>query len=789
MDRRLFIQSIAVATAGMNSLPALADIAGKKESPLAGMMGSGLVAAKDIDIEGHSLLCSFHRNAESWKVYEDLRTRDSSITFVAANGSGRVLTRNAEAAFADAEPPYLGLSISDIGMSGPDLLADKLLQNGDPDPEQVCNAAPPMGSYHEQRPGGRVGWETIVGTRECQDTMPVYPSGNTRTYHPVQSFPELNGEMVNKRFDGLVGGWMPAVRKVMPDPSSSAHYEVIVFGDVLAKDKFIVQTWHRTVRVEDGKIVKAEYGYSYPPFPPRQQNPEPEAFYRGLFEFCLYWENLAKDVAPAALPQKVWVDMAKYAFVKEQVVRPGGYYPKYGAVDRDYYGPEYDGFQDIFTSSLYSNLEWGRFDMAKAVLDNYYSDFVNEKGMINMRGAETAQFGLALSLIARYYNYTGDKALLMKHRAKIEATAAVLTELHDISRTLPADDPGHGLIHGWNESDSCLNAKPMTWWQPYFANSAMAVRGLRDISLTWKGYIATDPKMEKLAGEWSTHSQTLSGTLLQSIEKNIRRDMNPPYIGPLPGAKLTFRESMAQEHPSPQGWPHRAYAELVHADVLPPKLANLVIDCMRAYGVTTLGVVANVGRPNPHDRDILGFISYGYALQLLRLDRIEEYLLFLYSHRFHDHTRGSWTAGEVAGITGGTAIFCIPAQLTIPMLVRWMMVFEDSDEDRLYLGKALPKDWVISGKEISIEKAPTRWGRVDFRMVGKASSQVVATVALAADRRAPKEVHVKFRLPAQNVLQTVAVNGRPLAVTGVHKDTVVIAPGEQKHLEVTAQYS
>jgi hypothetical protein len=130
---------------------------------------------------------------------------------------------------------------------------------------------------------------------------------------------------------------------------------------------------------------------------------------------------------------------------------------------------------------------------------------------------------------------------------------------------------------------------------------------------------------------------------------------------------------MAQERPSPQQWPHRPYTELLQADVLPPKLANLVIDCMRAYGATTIGVVANVGTARPGSRAILGFISYGYAQMLLRLDRIEEFLLFLYSHRYHDHTRGSWTAGEVAGMNGGTATFCIPAQQTIPLLVRWML--------------------------------------------------------------------------------------------------------------------
>ena len=48
------------------------------------------------------------------------------------------------------------------------------------------------------------------------------------------------------------------------------------------------------------------------------------------------------DLTPITLPDTSWTDMVRYAFVKEQMVRPGGVYPKYGAVDRDYYGPEYD---------------------------------------------------------------------------------------------------------------------------------------------------------------------------------------------------------------------------------------------------------------------------------------------------------------------------------------------------------------------------------------------------------------------------------------------------------------
>ena len=58
--------------------------------------------------------------------------------------------------------------------------------------------------------------------------------------------------------------------------------------------------------------------------------------------------------------------------------------------------------------------------------------------MIDMRGPETAQFGMTLSLLARYFNYTRDSALILKHRAKIEATAKLLADMHDESLRLAA---------------------------------------------------------------------------------------------------------------------------------------------------------------------------------------------------------------------------------------------------------------------------------------------------------------------------------------------------------------
>jgi hypothetical protein len=782
MRRRNFLQAMAAAAASLDVLSAGA-FATKQQVAATPKRK----AATPISVDGYALACEFQKGTEHWKIYEDLRSRDGSFIFASSTGGARGLPKSAEASMAEGSP-YFGLALKEVALAPADLLADRLLKDGDPDPELVKSAAPPMASA-EKNPRT---WTTFVGTKEAYDVTPVYRSGSTRTYHPVQYAPELH-EALNKGqlYDGLVGGWMPAVRKVIP-VSEKAYWEVIVFGDVgVNKTKYIVHTWHRTALVADGKLAKVVYGRSYPAFPPGRNDPQPEEFYRALLAFAEYWDRQLHEMASAVLPERAWVDLSKHSFAKELMTRPGGIYPKYGAVDRDYAGSEYDAFQDIFTSAIYTNMEWGRLETARLYIDNYLTDYVDAKGMVDMRGPETAQFGMTLSLLARYFSYSGDADLLRKHQEKIEATAKLLTDMHYESLQLSRGDPGYGLIRGWSESDSCLMENPSLYWQPYYANTAFAARGLKDIARTWTelGHSGRSTSMEKLAAGWLSRSETLRRRTIESLEANIQKDKAPPYIGLFPGTKLTFRESLAQEKPSPQQWPHRPYAELLQADVLPAHLANLVVDCMRAYGGTTLGVVANVGGVHEDGREILGFISYGYAQMLLRLDRVEEFLLFLYSHRYHVHTRGSWTAGEVTGITGDSALYCVPAQQTIPLLVRWMLVLEDSDEDRLYLAKGVPRQWVVSGKKIGIERASTRWGPISFTLQSKPETKAVRGEVELLGSKVPEEVHFKVRLPAERSLRSVTVNGVAANLGGTHKDTVIITTRGGKKFELTGQWN
>jgi hypothetical protein len=785
MQRRSFLKGLAAgsAAAGVGTFaPTAAAAAIDTAAAPRAAPPPVRVPAAGLALADHAAVAAFRLDGRDWQVHEDLRSPDGDLV-LSDGAQACVLGKRTEATYDEAERPYLGLALREVALAGADLLAERLLARGEPDEAQVRLAAPPLASQlNPEDYYGRLPWTTFVGTRQCADTMPVYTSGSTRGYHADQVFADLHDPAkVARRREGLLGGWLPAVHKAVP-LGEGRWYDVLVFADVDAGDRFVVQTWHRTALVEHGRISRVSYGHSYAPCPPRRQPPDAAAFYAALLRCHDYWQAELAGMATATVPAPGWADMARHAFARELVVRPGGNYPKYGAVDRDYYGNEYDGFQDTFTSSLYANLEWGRFEQAAAVLDGYFSDFVFADGSINMRGAETAQYGLTLSLLARYLAYTGDAALLRKHQGKIEATAQLLLALHDESLALAASDPGHGLIHGWNESDACLFPEPMLWWKPYYANSAMAARGLADLAAAWPR-IAADGA--GAAAQWRERAARLRERVAESLRANVRHDLSPPYAPPLPGVRRTFREALAQEHPSEQQWPHRAYAELLQADVLPADLAHLVIDAMRGHGATSLGVVANIGPVDPKARDLLGFISYGYAQQLLRLGRIDEYLLFLYAHRHHVHTPGSWTAGEVTGLDGGMPLFCMPAQMSIPLLLRWVFVFEDSAGDTLYLGRAIPRAWLASGRDVGIAAAPTRWGRAGLRL--RLHGERLEGEVDLPEQAGPAQTWLSLRLPPGRRLAALHLDGRPVAAADRRGEDVRLAghPGQRLSLQAT----
>jgi len=76
-----------------------------------------------------------------------------------------------------------------------------------------------------------------------------------------------------------------------------------------------------------------------------------------------------------------------------------------------------------------------------------------------------------LSLIARYYNYTRDRALLAKHREKIEATAALLASCTMQRCSFRLRIRIRVIMDGANRF--LPDARSFDWWKPYFPTAPL----------------------------------------------------------------------------------------------------------------------------------------------------------------------------------------------------------------------------------------------------------------------------------------------------------------------------
>ena len=214
--------------------------------------------------------------------------------------------------------------------------------------------------------------------------------------------------------------------------------------------------------------------------------------------------------------------MCKHSLVREMITRIDDW-PKYGVYAKDYNGPEHDGFQDTFNTSVNAMLGWGLFDVARKYIENYLTYFVKDDGALEYRGIETGEYGRQLATISEYYHFSKDHALLLKYHQKIRTMVDYLLGLRQAAKELPPDDPAYGMLKGWCEADSCGRPDPHMYNLVYYSNSTEAVRAFHDLGGAWHsigkklGRQDLIEQGQKLVQE----SADLRADLYTSIEKSI----------------------------------------------------------------------------------------------------------------------------------------------------------------------------------------------------------------------------------------------------------------------------
>jgi len=168
---------------------------------------------------------------------------------------------------------------------------------------------------------------------------------------------------------------------------------------------------------------------------------------------------------------------------------------------------------------------------------------------------------------------------------------------------------------------------------------------------------------------------------------------------------------------------------------------------------------------------------------------VREFLLMYFSIMAHGYSRGTWTSVESAALDMSTyAPYCTPSQLLIPVLTRWMLVFEDPDEPVLWLAKATPREWLEDGKRISVSGAPTRFGMVGYELRSEmGTGKVSGSVSLPPGPSGPT-VNIRIRVPGEPRMQKVLLNGEPWSDFDSALDIVVLPPALRGRVAIEVSY-
>lgn len=712
-------------------------------------------------------------------VLEDFTTQTGHLDVVNTRGIQLDLPKTAEPTWADPAKLYLGHTLKEVIDSPSDLLGDAILARpGDPDYDTIAPLIPPV---------QKMDTYTFVGTPQNADKVGFSYGGRSPDFDPAPYYEPIRKIRDSGRvLDGIVGGWLPVQRFVYPE-TADKWTEMVTFAPfrIVDGNDRIQPVWYRIVHVENGSVAWTRYVDSYHPFPPRTDY-DPRIFYRDLVSLDAGWRKILAPAMKIEVPDARIENMAKSSLVREMMTRIGDY-PKYGVVDRNYGGSEHDGFPDTFTVDTTAMLEWGLIDIAGRYIDNYLGRFVRDDGSILYRGPETGQYGRMLTVLAEYVNYGGDPALLMRHRSRIDGITRLLLGMREKARNLPHDDPAYGMLSGWSEADASVDPNPSRYMQPYFSNSAEAAQGFRDLGIVWTRIGSQTHSSELI--QWGQHlvqeSTELQSDLHTAISRSLLHEGNETIIPSIAGVKEPFDVVVPRDPTDPQFRSYRAYMEMMFSGLMTREETEEIYNYRRTHHDIILGIPTAYGYKTGA---VAGFLAYGHAYGLIQHDMSREALLLLYSIMAHQYTRGSWTAPETRPVFDDSpaAPYCTPAQLVVPLMAKWILVFEDPQSDTLWFGKSMPERWLEDGQKVSISGATTRFGRVSFATVSHlAENRIEATLELPPGFKAAAKV--RLRAPGQRKLASVTINGAA-SKDFTPEGNITLPPAMPRRVKVIAHY-
>jgi len=109
---------------------------------------------------------------------------------------------------------------------------------------------------------------SFVGTHDCLEKVGVFYGGITPNFDPAAYIPGIRKVRdAGRVLDGLVGGWLPALRFVYPEKPGDWS-ELVIYAPMRVENgnQRVQPVWYRVCRVENNALRWVRYFDSYHPF-------------------------------------------------------------------------------------------------------------------------------------------------------------------------------------------------------------------------------------------------------------------------------------------------------------------------------------------------------------------------------------------------------------------------------------------------------------------------------------------------------------------------------------------
>ncbi len=616
----------------------------------------------------------------------------------------------------------------------------------------------------------------------------------------------------------LLGGYLPVANIGLWNPSHNSGYEVMVLlppgkeAKPVGRLRFVVSKetleqlqadeeeakkdpdltllapLYDNPAVNSPPTVVAENGQTYYE---TYWNGTAESFYRGLAATWNRWHDFHEQAMQVDIPDS-WLREAAQAGLTLARCSYRGVEPTYQIGEGGYTAfhkacnaakgadcPDVAFSDALFPVAHYefvwAHQLWNHVEEADRYFQSYLDHYVLPNGdfLYNTQDQVEAplNIGVFLANSARSYFYSRDRAAFERRLPVLERMIRLALDRYEYSKAkFPEGDRRRGLIWGSPEADLGSPRKDTPEDHPYYyQNAAWIWRGLVQHARALEE-AAKDSGRENLAVsaahylEVAVEMRGLIEASITSTRSSSNAEMQAAGITP-----FTTNDTDRQVTHLTSYENHRFMEDWFLADWGDPALDLGHLRHRDLSGRKTIGLPLSASPSITSN-----FMAHGTLSVLIRQDDYRPFLLVLYALACYTADCGNRYSPEDALIPGGHPLegvsggwsAVVNSTLQPTLGLRWLLCYEESDNDICHLQKAAPKHWFAKGQTIAVKNCPTRFGTIGW------STHAVE------DRQWKIKVEIPKGFAADLVIHVHSRDGQPLHSTslGVLQGDKIIIP-------------